>query len=412
MRTRSTEVVAWLQQFSEADRATARKLVDCIHYISADEFRSGILALIRDMAAKTDGPLALYVERRVPGRHGVPFPLYKWSPGRVRRAEGVALRPADPERNDEPDIGSEGIIAQFVSMLQRQNRDKFRVHPSMQDLRQRRPRTFVLVTDFIGSGDQVTRFLDSAWKVPTITSWASYGIFSFEVVAYSGTDAGIEAVRKHPSKPKVTIVMGCPTIGLLPNPSRDQLIGLCEDYCPSPPTDRMTSLGYGDTGALIAFAHGTPNNVPLLLFRETRRWKSLFKARTIEVGPEAEKENEGLEDARLSLLREEQLKSVSGLRKLSPVARQTVLVLAALKRRPRNEASASARTGLTMAEVRLAIRRAKRAGLLTDKLRPTEEAYAEFKYLRKSKPKEIVISADNDSFYFPSMLRPPKSLFR
>ena len=376
------EVAAWLRQFADADRPTARTLVRNIYYVSADDFRAEIVALVRGLEEGGGGPIAMYVERRLPGPGDAPHSLYKSPRRKVRRAEGVALPPAHPERLNEPDIGSEGVIAQILSALQREEPNRFRLHPSMNDLRQRQPRRFVLVTDFIGSGDRARRFLDSAWKVPTIVSWASYQLLSFEVVAYSATDAGTRAVEKHPCRPKVITARGCPTISLLPNPLRNRLTALCEDYCPVSPRETMAPLGYGDTGALIAFSHSVPNNIPLILHKKTRSWAPLFRARTINVASgQFDKEREL--DERLVVLRELQLKAANRLRRLDPMARQTVLVLSALKRRPRSAEAASARTGLTKLEVELAIRRAKRAGFLGDNLRPTQKAYAEFKYLRK-----------------------------
>lgn len=410
MQTNSQEVTDWLRQFTDADRPTARELVHSIHDVSADNFRAEIVALLRGVAGNIGSPIALYAERRIPGPRDAPNRLYKWPRRKVRRAAGVALQPADPEPFNEPDIGSEGIVANIISALQREEPNVFRVHPSMRDLRQRRPRKFVLVTDFIGSGDRVNRFLDSAWKVPTIMSWASYQLMSFEVVAYSATDMGARIVEQHPCKPTVTTVHGCPTIGLLPNPLRDKLIALCEDYCPLPPTKTMTSLGYGNTGATIVFSHGAPNNMPLILHKRSRSWVPLFPARTTNISVRAEADNERELDELLVLLREQKLKAVGRVRGLDQMTRQTVLVLSALKRRPRTAAAASARTGLTILEVKLAISRAQRAEFLGDDLRLTQKAYAEFKYLRRVGRPEKVVFPNNDSFYFPLVLRPPRRI--
>lgn len=410
MQIDGPQVADWLRQFADADRPTALTLVQIIYYVSADDFRAEIVALLRGVAENIKSPIALYAERRIPGPRDAPNRLYKWPRRKVRRAAGAALQPADPERFNEPDIGSEGIVANIISTLQREEPNLFRVHPSMCDLRQRQPRKFILVTDFIGSGGRVRRFLDSAWKVPTIVSWASYQLISFEVVAYSATDAGTRAVEQHPCKPKVTAARGCPTIGLLPNPLRDRLTAMCEDYCPLPPTETMTPLGYCGTGALIVFSHGAPNNVPLILHKRSRSWVPLFPARTTNIAVSGEADKEGELDERLVLLREQQLKAVRRLRGLDAMTRQTVLVLSALKRLPRSAAVVSARTGLTICEVELAIGRAKRAGFLGVDLRPTQKAYAEFKYLRKVGRPEKVVLPDDDSLYFPMMLRPPRRI--
>ncbi len=410
MRTDTPEVEQWLRRFREGDRETARALVQNIHYVSADEFRAQMSAIIQNQHDPARA-IALYAERRVPGPKTNPHRLYKWMRRKVRRAEGVALAPADPDRRHEPDIGSEGIIAQLISDLQTRHPVSFRVHPSMQNLRARRPRKFVLVTDFIGSGDRVRRFLDSAWKVPTLASWASYKLLSFEVISYSATQAGSAAVQQHPTRPTVRTVRGCPTIDLLANPLRDALKAICEDYCPTSPKKAKTPLGYGGTGALMVFAHGAPNNTPLLLHERSRSWEPLFPARTVLSNIPAVDAEEELDET-LVALREQQLKHARRLKALQPRERQTFLVLAALKRKPRTVEAVSARTGLTISEVELAVARAGRAGFLGDDLRLTDRAYAEFKYLRRTWKQEPVVPESDDSFYFPTQLRLPVSTFR
>ena len=96
-------------------------------------------------------------------------------------------------------------------------------------------------------------------------SWQSYGLLSIEVLAFSGTDRGIRVVRNHPSHPSVHIVMPCPTIGSeFPAEAVPEIQKLCMDYDPID-KDAVESLGYLGSGALIAFEHGVPNNVPRML---------------------------------------------------------------------------------------------------------------------------------------------------
>jgi hypothetical protein len=301
MRTDTPEVEQWIAQFDAVDQDTARTLVQNIHFVGADEFRAHMTAILETVPDQVGRAVALFAERRIPGRKTSPHALYKWPRRRVRRADGVALRPADPDRQQEPAIGSEGIVSQLISDLQNRQPNIFRVHPSMQDLRQRRPRKFVLVTDFIGSGDRVRRFLDAAWKVPTLVSWASYRLLNFQVVAYSATEDGLAAVRAHPCRPEILTVRGCPTIDLLPNPTRDALKSLSDSYCPGSPTAAETPLGYGGTGALLAFAHGAPNNTPLLLHKRSRTWCPLFPARTVPFTPDQADADYAHDEALLAL---------------------------------------------------------------------------------------------------------------
>ncbi|MGV8664194.1 phosphoribosyltransferase-like protein, partial [Pseudomonas aeruginosa] len=65
---------------------------------------------------------------------------------------------------------------------------------------------FVIVTEFIGSGDRARTLLDAIWNVASIRSWHSGKFIKFWVIAYSGTDIGVHNVRSHRFSPNVHIV--------------------------------------------------------------------------------------------------------------------------------------------------------------------------------------------------------------
>src|SRR5216684_3555663 len=50
--------------------------------------------------------------------------------------------------------------------------------------------TFMLVTDFVGSGNRVWTYIEAAGRVWSIKSLHSRGMLRFEIVAYSGTEKG------------------------------------------------------------------------------------------------------------------------------------------------------------------------------------------------------------------------------
>ena len=54
----------------------------------------------------------------------------------------------------------------------------------------------VVVTDFVGSGKRVREMLEAFRAVATLRSWRSYGLIEFHVVAYSGTEVGLQLVRR------------------------------------------------------------------------------------------------------------------------------------------------------------------------------------------------------------------------
>ena len=232
----------WLDQFYPADKPSALELLESIVFVTADHLQQGLTQLLDEVAEEDLSPIALFAERHLPGQNGVPFPLYKHKQGKVRRAVGAGPRPVESERHYAHATGSEGLIATMITSVRRYRPDKFLDHPSPKEVRKRNPRRFIIVTDFIGSGNRVRRYLDAAWRTPSIVSWASYKKVRFEVVAYSGTEAGIKHVEKHPFRPTVHAVIGCPSLFHLLSPIRDRLVKLCKDYCPIKPEGEMTEL--------------------------------------------------------------------------------------------------------------------------------------------------------------------------
>ena len=89
----------------------------------------------------------------------------------------------------------------------------FLLQPSADEIRRKAVRHLVVVTDFIASGDRACKMLDSLWRLSTVRSWKSGKFIRLTVMAFTGTSAGIAAVKRHSSRPDVQIVMDCPTIG-------------------------------------------------------------------------------------------------------------------------------------------------------------------------------------------------------
>lgn len=134
-------------------------------------------------------------------------------------------------------------------------------------MRHDRVRRIVIVTDFIGSGKRVWEMLEAFRSVATLRSWRSYHLLRFHVVAYSGTEDGLHGSFQ-PVETRGTTVMGCPTFwNTFSGARRAEVLDLCKRY---PPGHRHP-YGFSNGGALIAFAHGMPNNAPPILHSRARR---------------------------------------------------------------------------------------------------------------------------------------------
>lgn len=272
--------IAWLKQFDVDDQATAANLIDTMLLVSRDEFFERLRELILERSSQVNGRIGLYAEREIRKNRGILNRLFKENRG---RACGTGPAPVQPTHVYAPQVGSEGLVAWLITDLCREHPHRFLNHPGPDQIRRRKAHAFFLITDFIGSGTRACNYLQAAWRVASVKSWSSLHLLLFEVVAYSATDAGHSALKAHPSHPSVSLVIPCPTIeSEFDSLAVDRIRSLCIRYDPIDHKP-VEALGFGGAGALIAFAHGCPNNAPRILHkkstRKSTRWKPLFPAR-------------------------------------------------------------------------------------------------------------------------------------
>lgn len=191
----------WLNQFDRGDRRDAQRLLAAIRNVTADEFHDAMTDLVRSRVEADPWPVGLFVETERGHWRGRAHRLFKEKGRKHRRAVGSGPPIIHPARTVDPEVGSEGLVAQIATGVFRQNNKRSTIHPGPDTIRKRQIRRFILVTDFIGSGDRISRYLDAAWRVRSVRSWwsarRSKGM-SFEVAAYSATEAGRQKVEAHP----------------------------------------------------------------------------------------------------------------------------------------------------------------------------------------------------------------------
>lgn len=306
------------------------------------------------------------------------------------------------------ETGSEGLIATLITSLTRKHHARFLDHPGPNAIRKKRVRRFFLVADFIGTGQRATRYLDAAWRSASVRSWVSGKFLAFEVICFSATQEGIARIEAHPCHPKVYQVEAPPTLEAFTPFEGRRLIQLCRDYGPRDSETSIPPLGYGDVGALIAFAHGMPNNAPRLLFVKGKKWAPLFAARVTGADVGLSGNSEEIVRARLRRLRETRLAQFE-LRRYRDLEKYiSPLVLSALKRRPRTAEVVSSRTGLSVSEVWAVLERVRAAGWIDQNNRLLPKAWAELRYLRKQGAYKRDIGLPAKSIYVPKDLRAPK----
>ena len=403
----------WLSQFDGKDRDLAVELIDNLLYVSADDFQQRILHMLRALPLTHAGPFGLYVERKVRRYNGVPNRLFKEPQRKIKRSIGGGPKPVDSTHAGRHEVGSEGILAHIATQIQRGDAQNFYNHPGPNAIRRNQIRHFVLITDFIGTGNQASEYLEAAWRNASTKSWVSGGFVKFIVICHSATAQGRAKILSHNCRPELIEHQAAPTLSSLAPYRRTALAQLCERYGPTYSEAKgIPSLGYGNCGALIAFAHGVPNNAPRLLFKRGRKWEPLFAGRvTSAVQPLRRQEKTASIARRLGRLSESRLARLAQAQGLPAGSDETLLVLAALKRRPRTVQTVSSRTELPIVEVEAALLRARAAGWIDADNRLTQQAYTELEVLREKLAPAPSRFQGKRGYYVPQSLRAPLDQF-
>ena len=408
----------WIRQFDRVDRSDASLLLAAIRNVSADEFHDTMTELVRSRVQVNPAPVGLFVETERGHRNGKAYRLFEESRRKPRRATGNGPRVIDPRRKVDPEVGSEGVIAPILTAVVRQNRHRATLHPGPDTIRERRIRRFILATDFVGGGNRVYRYLDAAWGVCSIRSWWSARRtkgMSFEIIAFSVTQAGRKRIEAHPCGPTLHAIEGCPTIDDVFEDAEIQyrMRNLCVRYGSF--DRKFDPLGYGGAGALITFAHGMPNNAPAMFHKtsklKTKPWIPMYPQRVTSgrrksvgsiVDQADEIEHERRRVAKQTVLRSSRFVS-------APIAlRDAVQVLLSLDRTPRDATAVSARTGLSVKRVEEALERIYRYGWVDERSRIGEKGRRELARLRAFVPAEVQF--ERSTTYTPRSLRAPRDV--
>ncbi|MGN6094456.1 MAG: phosphoribosyltransferase-like protein [Luteibacter jiangsuensis] len=417
---------AWLSQFEAKDQPLATEMLRKMRLVSRDAFAEELQRMMTKLIEDGE-PVALYVEREVPreeafgSQRGEVLPLFSQPEVSPRRATGKY--PATSVRPDSLETGSEGVVGQLVTEVCRRNPNLAFNHPGPDTIRSHKIRRIVFVTDCIGSGKRICENLTAAWKVASVRSWWSnrrkFGI-SFSVIAYAATERGRKLVEEHPALPSIELAVRCPTLEDSFSRSRFHLaMELCERYAPASRSSKSDhrgaarrALGFGGTGALIAFAHGAPNNVPTMFWRESGTWIPLFKGRVTAGTRESfvsQLDVGGVQD-RLQSMRQDRLSRSMLFFQLNGPAGALILTLAASGRNPGNAAAIAEVTGLTISEVSTSTDKAVSHGWLDGRGRLTDAGRRQLDSFRSKRiPAEESVQKSPETAYYPSALREPVS---
>jgi len=396
--------IRWLESFDDAgERATAALLMDEVLLISRNDLTRSLRQAVETILADRENaehPIALFAERAVPKINKVVQPFFpNCASG---RATGPGVPPIVVNPSDQ-EVGSEGLVANLITDLARRHGRDVLSHPGPDLMRTTRVRHIVIITDFIGSGKRVWEILEAFRAIATLRSWRSYKLLTFNVVAYSGTDEGLRVVRTNRLKPVITTVVGCPTLfNTFTGKQRSQVLALCHRY----PRGHRHPTGFLNGGALIAFAHGIPNNAPPILYSTTRGWTPLFHGRSTAGAelsfPSETREAVAERATRLLRIRNANayLSNAMGNRWIT-----TMMVLAAIEGGARSVSAASARSGLSLSRVEEILSYTRIARWTTSRDALTTLGRQELARLRRRRRRTPVLPKPGSPFYYPTQLR-------
>ncbi len=406
----------WLSQFDVLDQEVASLIANNLTLISHNEFERNLVKKIFAVASDIVGPVAFFAMREMakqkevlkgkpyPELVSVAIPYYE----QVEVCEdGLTVSPL----GNTADVGSEGRIAAIIRQFCKKDKNKFLNHPTLEHLRTKKCDAIICIDDFIGSGGRAHEFLDTLWQEKTIVSWHSSKHVKFHVIAYSGTEKGIERTKEHKTVPLVHIYRDAPTFYTLPwsEDRKEAVFDLCSKYGKKANKKRRHMWwGYKKTMSSIVFEHGCPNNAPAILVEENNEWVGLFPGRIISDTTLSVFPNEIPQKTKLESLEEVGQKNLAKSVKLinSGDKGQIILTILALIAKGKHKRSTLCfATGLSNDICDEYLSNCIKWGFVSPQKRITPAGVAELKAVKRiGKVKSDKLDKGSD-YYYPQQLR-------
>lgn len=398
---------SWLAQFDVGDRPAAIALLDSIRVASASSVVAGIRGTLENYLASS--------------RHGLPaavFPvlakqdMLPLDPEKPLPESPIAFVDFDPSQSLSAEAGSEALIANLV-------REVARPLPKVELIRQaqKRPitidslyaarcRALVLVTDYIGSGQQVAEYVRAWQRNPRIRSWISFGWLRIVVVAFAASGEGLQRVRDLDRPPEVLIHEAAPSTAAPAEWIQARKIEeLCRNYA-SRARLRRPALGFRGSAGLFATAFSVPNNLPAILIESAPgRWVALFEGRTMSaevstaIGDFVPSRDIAYE---LRLARQSRLASRISDTTVNSRWADHLTVLALL---PAEDEHLSQHIGKSLPEVRATRLSLIELGLVDSKGHPTDQGRRELQISRRGRRAVTAGLIGSDLPYYPRLTR-------
>lgn len=402
----------WLEQFDVLDQDMAIAVANNLTLISHSEFERNLLKKLEEIDYAIVGCVGFFTIRELkvhkPGSpyYGDVISFYS----QVTSEDGISVNALA----SSSDQGSEARVAQIIRQFCKSNPYKRLNHPTIESLRENKCDAIIFVDDFIGSGGRVNNFLTSFWLEPTIVSWLSGKQIFFHVLAYSGTEEGINYVIRHKSKPQVDIYRDTPTFYSLgwSSEKKESVKKLFEKYGRIANKKRKNMwLGYKEGMAAIVFEHGCPNNTPAILWEPDFNgsgWKGLFPNRTISSEVASVFPPEIVRGDPVQMLidvGQSKLANSGALVRRGQTGQIILTALALIAKGQRRRSTLSFATGLNTENCERLVEKCIKWNFINAQRRITPKGLAELNAARKSKLERVLPLAKGSDYYYPTQLR-------
>lgn len=288
---------AWLTNFADIERPTAQLLLDSLQVDSPAKIHHELKSLIATLTQRLDGHTGVLIpvlsiediDRSIGKAEPSTDPAQPWTePGRH-----VAYGSFHPGTPISATPGSEAAIGNLIRDLtgDRPGHEPGQwLHPAtdLVTLSDRRCRLLVLVTDYTGSGQQVSHFATTFTRNARLRSWRSFGWVRIVVVTYAASSAGRDAVESARSVDDLIVHTPAASFddAAWTEEERDAIEALCLRHTPR--RQRSQALGHGTSAGLFFTHTSVPNNLPFILRRRSAGWEPFLEGRSVPADLAAE----------------------------------------------------------------------------------------------------------------------------
>jgi hypothetical protein len=261
----------WLANFLVEDRPVAELLLDSLEFVRTSTMRPALRKRLEHLAesGEIEQPAVLAAAMSIEDlKLGTDRPV-AYTDGFETLAVPIDATP-----------GSEGFVGNLIRDLLRTGDGWLPPSAALGELRTKRCRSIVVVTDWAGSGTQLSRYALTLTRHPTLRSWRSGELLRVHGVAYAATQTALAHVEEEGSAvDRLWMVRVAPSFADRPWSPADG--ARVEDLCKRYGRGRSDALGFLGSRSLFATDTTAPNNLPAVLRLQGSGWRPFFDGRTV-----------------------------------------------------------------------------------------------------------------------------------